>query len=171
MTQACASSRLGWRPAHWCWYTLSEWRSKRFYLVAMGTQRQSDEHKATNSLSIASGNGQWARHYAGTTRMVKNVSYYRKRSPTQIVECKSGKTKPSPHSPTHQTPSQNQHHPNWKYQITIPSVRRCSDIDIAGSSLYLGALYFDHCYPPEQGYGYVGYMGLNSIRFLNAPNE
>ena len=25
-----------------------------------------------------------------------------------------------------------------------------------GSSLLLGALYFDHCYPPERGYGYVG---------------
>ena len=25
-----------------------------------------------------------------------------------------------------------------------------------GSSLGLGALYFDHCYPPERGYGYVG---------------
>ena len=25
-----------------------------------------------------------------------------------------------------------------------------------GSSLHLGALYFDHCYPPERGYGYVG---------------
>ena len=25
-----------------------------------------------------------------------------------------------------------------------------------GSSLHLGALWFDHCYPPERGYGYVG---------------
>ena len=25
-----------------------------------------------------------------------------------------------------------------------------------GSSLHLGALYFDHCYPPDRGYGYVG---------------
>ena len=25
-----------------------------------------------------------------------------------------------------------------------------------GASLHLGALYFDHCYPPEPGYGYVG---------------
>ena len=25
-----------------------------------------------------------------------------------------------------------------------------------GSSLWLGALWFDHCYPPERGYGYVG---------------
>ena len=25
-----------------------------------------------------------------------------------------------------------------------------------GSSHHLGALYFDHCYPPEPGYGYVG---------------
>ena len=25
-----------------------------------------------------------------------------------------------------------------------------------GSSLHLGALYFDHCFPPERGYGYVG---------------
>ena len=25
-----------------------------------------------------------------------------------------------------------------------------------GSSLYLGALWFDHCFPPERGYGYVG---------------
>ena len=26
-----------------------------------------------------------------------------------------------------------------------------------GSSLHLGGLYFDHSYPPEKGYGYVGY--------------
>ena len=32
-----------------------------------------------------------------------------------------------------------------------------------GSSLGLGALYFDHCYPPERGYGYVG-----ASRFRNA---
>ena len=25
-----------------------------------------------------------------------------------------------------------------------------------GSSLHLGALWFDHCFPPERGYGYVG---------------
>ena len=25
-----------------------------------------------------------------------------------------------------------------------------------GSSLHLGALFFDHCFPPERGYGYVG---------------
>ena len=25
-----------------------------------------------------------------------------------------------------------------------------------GSSLHLGALWFDHCHPPERGYGYVG---------------
>ena len=28
-----------------------------------------------------------------------------------------------------------------------------------GSSLHLGALYFDHSYPPEKGYGYVGTQG------------
>ena len=28
-----------------------------------------------------------------------------------------------------------------------------------GSSLHLGALYFDHSFPPEKGYGYVGRQG------------
>ena len=28
-----------------------------------------------------------------------------------------------------------------------------------GSSLHLGAIYFDHSYPPEKGYGYVGTQG------------
>ena len=29
-----------------------------------------------------------------------------------------------------------------------------------GSSLDAGALYFDHCYPPERGYAYVGGQSL-----------
>jgi hypothetical protein len=34
-----------------------------------------------------------------------------------------------------------------------------------GSSLYLGALYFDHSFPPEIGYGYVGIRGVHHKRF------
>ena len=35
-----------------------------------------------------------------------------------------------------------------------------------GSSHHLGALYFDHCYPPERGYGYVGASRFRSSRGL-----
>jgi len=35
-----------------------------------------------------------------------------------------------------------------------------------GSSLHLGALYFDHCYPPDRGYGYVGASRFRSLSGL-----
>ena len=35
-----------------------------------------------------------------------------------------------------------------------------------GSSLHLGALWFDHCYPPERGYGYVGASRFRSRQGL-----
>ena len=36
-----------------------------------------------------------------------------------------------------------------------------------GSSLYHGALWFDHCYPPERGYAYVGASRFKSINFFH----
>ena len=43
----------------------------------------------------------------------------------------------------------------------IPRARRCPATDPmpgppVGATLDAGVLYFDHCYPPERGYGYVG---------------
>ena len=35
-----------------------------------------------------------------------------------------------------------------------------------GSSLSMGCLYFDHCYPPERGYGYVGASRFRSAEGL-----